>query len=79
MWLKVVIVILFLALLVSLFSGFAFLIKDKGNTRRTWNALSVRLTIAALLIGTLVYGIYSGQLQSNAPWDARKTIQIQTP
>jgi len=72
MLLKVIIVVLFIALTISLFSGLAFLVKDMGTTRRTWYALGVRLALATLLMITVVYGIYTGQLGSNAPWDARK-------
>ena len=73
MWLKVVIVLLFVALVISLFSSLAFLMKDRGNdSRRTWNALSVRLVLAGLLIALLVYGVFTGQLRSNAPWDTEK-------
>lgn len=71
MWLKVVIVLLFIALLVSLFSGYVFLLKDKGTTKRTWNSLGVRLILAVLMMGFLIYGVYTGQLGSKAPWDAR--------
>lgn len=71
MWLKVVIVVLFVALVISLFSGLVFLVTDKGTSRSTWNALSVRLILAGSLIGFLFYGVYTGQLGSNAPWDAR--------
>jgi hypothetical protein len=75
MWIKVVIVLLFIALLASLVSGYVFLIKDKGSTRRTWNSLTVRLILAMLLMGVLIYGIYSGQLASQAPWDAQRASQ----
>lgn len=71
MWLKAVIVVLFIALLASLFSGYFFLIKDKGKTMRTWNSLGIRLMLAVLLMGFLIYGVYTGQLGSRAPWDAR--------
>jgi DUF2909 family protein len=71
MWIKVIIVLLFIALVVSLFSGYVFLLKDKGSSYRTWNSLSVRLILAALLMGFLIYGVYTGQLGSKAPWDAR--------
>lgn len=70
MWIKVVIVLLFIALVVSLFSGLVFLMKDKGGAYRTWSSLSVRLVLAALLMGFLIYGVYTGRLGSNAPWDA---------
>jgi hypothetical protein len=71
MWLKVVIVLLFIALVVSLFSGYVFLLKDKGTTKRTWNSLGVRLILAALMMGFLIYGVYTGRLGSKAPWDTQ--------
>ena len=70
MWIKVVIVLLFIALVASLFSGYVFLLKDKGTSYRTWHSLSVRLILAVLLMGFLIYGVYTGQLGSRAPWDA---------
>ncbi len=69
--LKIIIIVLFIALVASLFTGFAFLIKDQGSTMRTWHSLSIRLILVALLLGCVVYGVYTGQLGSNAPWDAR--------
>jgi len=71
MWLKVVIVVLFIGLVISLFSGLFFLIQDQGKTMRTWQSLSVRLALAVLLMGFIVYGFYTGQLGSKAPWDQR--------
>jgi len=71
MWIKVIIVLLFIALVASLFSGYIFLLKDKGTTYRTWHSLSVRLILAVLLMGFLIYGVYTGQLGSKAPWDAQ--------
>ena len=71
MWIKVIIVLLFIALVTSLFSGYAFLLKDKGTTYRTWHSLTVRLILAVLLMGFLIYGVFTGQLGSKAPWDAQ--------
>ncbi|ARN74065.1 DUF2909 domain-containing protein [Oceanicoccus sagamiensis] len=84
MWLKVVIVFLFIALVISLFTSLGFLIKDQSagnndNSRKTWNALTVRIVLAALLMSFLFYGIFTGQLGSNAPWDARYSDKISTP
>ncbi len=77
MWLKVAIVVLFIALIASLTSGFWYLMKDQGKTRRTWYALGVRLLLATLLMGLLVYGIRTGQLGSKAPWDAYRAAPAQ--
>lgn len=70
MLLKFIIVILFVAVLASLSSGLYFLMKDVGNSRRrTLYALGIRVTLASLLVGTIVYGFTSGKLRSTAPWD----------
>ena len=70
MLLKAVIVLLFIAVLISLSSALVFLMKDVGNPRkRTLYALGIRVVLAAALVGTIAWGIYSGQLSSHAPWD----------
>ncbi|MBC6429146.1 MAG: DUF2909 domain-containing protein [Cellvibrionales bacterium] len=68
--LKSIVLILLLAMLASLCSGFYFLVQDKGNARRRllW-ALGIRISLATALIGTIAYGIGSGQFSSQAPWD----------
>ena len=70
--LKIIIVILFILVIISLFSGAFFLIKDKGqpNSKRTLYALGFRVTSVTLLILTITYGIWTGQLRLNAPWHA---------
>lgn len=70
MWIKPVIVILFILLLISLGSGLVFLVKDQGRTRRTLHSLGIRVTLAVTLMAVIGYGFYSGQLRSKAPWDA---------
>lgn len=70
MLLKFIIVLLFIAVLISLSSGLYFLMKDVGNPRkRTLYALGVRVTLAVLLVGTITYGFATGKLKSTAPWD----------
>ncbi|MEC8428335.1 MAG: DUF2909 domain-containing protein [Pseudomonadota bacterium] len=71
MWLKAVIVILFVLVLISLSSALVFLLKDSGSeSKRTLYALGVRITLAALLMLSIFYGFYSGQLGRSAPWDS---------
>ncbi|TFH67920.1 DUF2909 domain-containing protein [Gammaproteobacteria bacterium LSUCC0057] len=68
--LKIIIVLLFIGVVVSLFSGLNFLVKDLGNPRkRLLYALGVRVSLVALLLATITYGFVSGQLNSTAPWD----------
>ncbi len=70
--LKTLIVILMLALIASLGSGFYYLMIDQGdkNQRRTFHSLGVRLTLAGALMAVIVYGIATGQLGHRNPWDA---------
>ncbi len=71
MLLKVVIVILFIAVIVSLTSGLIYLLKDMNvpESKRGLYALGVRITLAVALMATIAYGIQSGQLKNKAPWD----------
>ncbi len=70
--LKVLIIVLLIGVIISLFSGLVFLFKDTDRTdsKRTFYALGIRVTLASLLILTISYGLYTGQLQMgiNAPW-----------
>ncbi len=66
--LKIIIVVLLIAIVLSLFSGAVFFFKDQGSTKRTLYALGVRITLAILLMLTITYGIFTGQLALNAPW-----------
>ncbi|TDG15810.1 DUF2909 domain-containing protein [Seongchinamella unica] len=70
--LKALIIVLMLALVASLGSGFYYLMIDQGdkNKRRTFHSLGVRLTLAAALLGIIVYGVATGQLGNRNPWDA---------
>lgn len=68
MWLKLVILALLLVILISLFSGLLFLVKDTDGQSRLVTALSVRigLTVAVMLL--IAYGFWSGQFTWNTPW-----------
>ncbi|PTR21674.1 MULTISPECIES: twin transmembrane helix small protein [unclassified Pseudomonas] len=66
--LKAAIVLMLIATVVSLFSGLFFLVKDDSRSNRLVIALSVRVTLAALTLGLIAWGFFSGQLVSHAPW-----------
>ncbi len=69
MLLKIAIIVLFVALLISLGSGLFFLLRDKGDSERTLHSLGVRVTLALALLALVTYGVMTGQLRSKAPWD----------
>ena len=66
--LKAAIFLMLLATIASLFSGLVFLVKDDENSTRLLKALTVRVTLAALTIGLVAWGLISGQLVSHAPF-----------
>lgn len=70
--LKFLIVVLLIGVVLSLFSGLVFLFKDSGqqDSKRTLYAMGIRISLAAALLATVFYGIYSGELQfgASAPW-----------
>ena len=62
MFLKILIVVVFLAMLVSLATGVGFLLRDDTRSRRLLVSLKIRVALAALLIALLFYGFYFGGL-----------------
>lgn len=65
---KVLLVVLFFAAVISLFSGLFFILKDRGQSGRTVKALSLRVLFCVLLLVALAYGILSGAITPNNPW-----------
>lgn len=63
MLLKVIVVILFFLILASLGSGLVYLIKDKGQTKRTANALTLRIAISLIAFLLLILGYFTGLIQ----------------
>ena len=69
MWLKVIVVVLFIANLIALGSAFVSLTKDQGKGgKQTAKLLLLRVSLAALLLLVIAYGFYTGQLGVSAPW-----------
>jgi hypothetical protein len=66
--LKIAIVLMLLATVISLFSGLFFLVKDDGHGNRVVNALTVRVCLTAITVGLIAWGFYSGQLVSHVTW-----------
>jgi len=66
--LKIIIVLLFIAILISLVCGFVFFYQDKGRSKRVLYALGVRITLAVLLMACVAFGLMTGSLAIDAPW-----------
>ncbi|MBU02149.1 MAG: hypothetical protein CME55_02535 [Halieaceae bacterium] len=69
--LKTLIVLLMIALVASLASGLVFLMSDQGNPdkKRLFTSLGVRLGLGASLLLVIVYGMITGELGHQNPWD----------
>lgn len=63
--LKLLIVALLLAVVVSLFSGLFFLIRDGGKTNRVINSLALRVALSVLLLIVILISLWQGGLTLN--------------
>lgn len=57
---KIIVVILLLAVVVSLFSGLFFLYKDKGKSNRVVNSLTLRVALSISVFLLLMISYYFG-------------------
>lgn len=62
MLLKILIALVFTAMVASLVAGAGFLIRDQGHSRRLLISLKFRVSLAATLLALLFYGFYIGEL-----------------
>jgi hypothetical protein len=67
--LKSIIVFLLIAIVISLVTGFVFFYKDKGRSKRVMYALGVRVTLAIILMICVFYGLSTGQIAFQTPWN----------
>lgn len=61
--LKIVIVVLLVVILGSLAASMLFLVRDRGRSRRTVGALTLRITLSLLLFALLFVGYFTGTLR----------------
>lgn len=60
---KIIIILLFLAVLGSLASAMVFLVKDKGETNRTAKALTYRIGISVFIFVLLILAYFAGFIE----------------
>lgn len=60
---RVVIVIAFIGILVALGSALVFLVRDRGATNRTVNALTVRIGLSVALFLFILFGWWMGWIE----------------
>ena len=79
MWIKIIIVLIFIGIVASLASGLFYLVNDKGDSRRTLRALTMRIGLSIglfvflmILIGLGViepHGVYPEPSAGTVPQD----------
>ena len=57
---KILLMVLLGLVLISLFSGLYFMYKDKGNSKRAVNALTIRIGLSILIIVIVIVGYFLG-------------------
>jgi hypothetical protein len=60
---KAVIALAFVGILVALGSALLFLVRDRGATSRTVNALTVRVTLSVLLLLFIWFSYWMGWIE----------------
>ena len=65
LFVKFIVLLLLGFVIVSLFSGLYFLVKDKGQTNRTVNALSLRIGLSILAIVIVMIAGATGIIELN--------------
>ena len=63
MWIKVIIVLVFIGIVASLGSGLFYLVHDKGDSRRTLRALTWRIGLSMGLFAFLMILIALGVIE----------------
>ena len=78
---KALILLLIFLMFVSLFNGLYVLFKDNGDpeSKRTLHRLVIRVSLASALLITMIYGFYTGKLESDAPWNRPAATQQPSP
>lgn len=65
LFVKFIIILLLVFIVISLFSGLFFLVKDKGTTKRTVNALTIRIGLSVLAIVIIMVAAALGVIELN--------------
>lgn len=60
---KLIIIAFLVLILYNLGAGLYYMITDKGQTKRTVNALTKRIALSVLLILLVMLGIWTGVIQ----------------
>lgn len=63
--LKIIIAVLLIGVVISLFSGLFFLVKDDSKSKRVAHSLTVRVALAAIIVLVVLLALWTGELKLN--------------
>ena len=62
---RITILLTLFVIVASLGSGLFYLIRDRGESRRTLNALTLRITLSIILFVLILIGFFTGAISPN--------------
>ena len=68
MWIKLAVIVLFIAVVISLSVGFYFLLTEKTNSTKLLNSLKIRISLTVLIMVIIVCAWLHGDIHSQTPW-----------
>ena len=71
MWIKVIIILVFIGIVASLASGLYYLVNDKGDSRRTLRALTFRIGLSIGLFAFLMILVGFGVIKPHGVYPER--------
>lgn len=63
---RLIIIVVFIAILASLFSGMYFMLHDKSGSTRNVKSLSIRIGLSLALFALLILAYFLGWIRPNA-------------
>ena len=72
---KGLVILLLLSVLISLFSGLVYLVRDQGQSKRTLKSLTLRIAISLALFLILFVGLATGLIHPHGLPVTDKTVE----
>ena len=74
MWIKVIIIVVFIGIVASLASGLYYLVNDRGNSHRTVRALTFRIGLSIGLFAFLMILVAFGVIKPHGLYPERPAV-----
>ena len=74
MWIKIVIIVVFIGIVASLASGLYYLVSDKGDSNRTVRALTFRIGLSIGLFAFLMILVAFGVIEPHGLYPERPAV-----